>query len=105
MIYASFSRRVTALAVDAAVLTLAVVAVVHASAWLGGPFLAIWETPAPVHTAVELVGVPSTVKHEGGREITTAFRRETEVFGDGNVRVYAVVASRTVEPDGAVGQR
>jgi uncharacterized RDD family membrane protein YckC len=102
-IYASFGRRLAALGVDGVVLAVAVMAIVYVAEWLPvTPFAAIWETPIPVHTVVEAVGAPAVVKHEGGGETTTAFSRETRIFADGNVRIYAVVESRALDADGAV---
>lgn len=102
---AGFLRRVAAVALDLGVCAAALAATVHAANAFGAqwdtrlldPF---WQAPVVVHTAVERVGEPTTVKHEGGIERTTAFSRETRVYADRSVRIFAVVEGSVRRPDG-----
>ena len=104
---APFGKRIVALALDGAAVAVIVAGVVYganAFAWqwntrILDPF---WEEPVVVNTAVEKVGEPSTVKHEGGIERTTAFSRETRVYADGAVRIFHVIEGSARMPDGTV---
>ncbi len=106
---AGFVRRLAAVALDGAVIAVAVVAVVYGANLFSGqwdtrvldPF---WEEPVVVNTLVERVGEPDTVKHEGGIERTTAFSRETRIYADGAVRIFHVVEGRARFPDGTVNE-
>ncbi len=104
---APFGRRIVALVLDGAAVAVLVTAVVYganAVAWqwdtrVLDPF---WEEPVVVQTAVEKVGEPATVKHEGGIERTTSFSRETRVYADGALRIFHVIEGSARMPDGTV---
>jgi uncharacterized RDD family membrane protein YckC len=98
--YAPFARRLAALALDSLILAaLFGVVILATNAVAGRPVLAeVWRAP-------ELLGVASetasrTVVQEAGvtRELVT--RRQTRVYGDGTVRLYAVFDGRVTGPDG-----
>jgi uncharacterized RDD family membrane protein YckC len=99
--YAPFGRRLVALAVDIVTLTLVFVALVLAvDAVAGRPLLVeFWRTLKPINVSSETASRTIT-KEEGGvvRELVT--RRETRVYADGSVRVYAVFDGRLTGSDG-----
>lgn len=106
---AGFSRRIVALVLDGAAVAVLVAATVHGAnavswQWSTRIFDPFWEEPVVVQTVVERVGDPSTVKHEGGIERTTAFSRETRVYADGAVRIFHVVEGSARFPDGTVNE-
>ncbi|HVO16168.1 MAG TPA: RDD family protein [Alphaproteobacteria bacterium] len=101
LLYAPFARRLAALALDGLIVAAlfgALVVVVDAIA--GAPLLVeIWRAPRPVAVTSETAS-RTVAKEEGGavRELTT--RRETRVYPDGTVRVYAVLDARITGADG-----
>ena len=104
---AGFFRRLAAVALDGAAIAVAVAAVVHGantvgSQWETRIFDPFWEEPVVMETRVELAGEPSTVKHEGGIERTAQFSRETRVYADRAVRIFAVAEATARFPDGRV---
>lgn len=104
---AHFGKRVVALALDGAVVAVLVVGVVYGAnavawQWETRVFDPFWEEPVVVNPAVEKVGEPTTVKHEGGIERTTAFSRETRIYADGAVRIFHVIEGSARMPDGTV---
>jgi uncharacterized RDD family membrane protein YckC len=100
--YAPFARRLAALALDGVIVAAlfgALIVVVDAIA--GAPLLVeIWRAPRPVAVTSETAS-RSVAKEDGGavRELTT--RRETRVYADGTVRVYAVLDARIAGAGGA----
>jgi uncharacterized RDD family membrane protein YckC len=100
--YASFGRRVAALALDSAVIAAALVAIVVATNAVAGPVLAVfWTTPVPAAMQVEVASRTSEPQ-EGGGTREAAVSRETRVFADGTVRIYLVAEGRQVAADGTV---
>ena len=99
--YAPFGRRLAALAVDTALLALLFGATILAvNAVAGTPLLTeFWRTAHPVTVSSETASRTIT-REEGGlvRELVT--RRETRVYADGTVRIYAVFDGRITGPDG-----
>jgi uncharacterized RDD family membrane protein YckC len=100
--YASFGRRVAALAIDGVVLAAALVAVVVATNAALGPVLAtFWADKTPIRVAVEVASRTSVLQDDGiTREATVS--RETRVYADGTVRIYSVADGRFIAPDGSV---
>jgi uncharacterized RDD family membrane protein YckC len=100
--YASFGRRVAALAIDAALIAAALVMIVAGTNAIAGPVLAaFWTTPVPVATQVEVASRTSEAQEGGGRR-EAAVSRESRAFADGTVRIYLVVEGRQVAADGAI---
>lgn len=99
--YAPFGRRLFALAVDAALLVLIFVALIlAANAVAGAPLLTeFWRAPKPINVSSETASRTVT-KEEGGVERELVTRRETRVYADGSVRIYAVLDGRVTGPDG-----
>jgi uncharacterized RDD family membrane protein YckC len=99
--YAPFGRRLIALAFDAAILFLLFGALVLAvNAVAGTPLFAeFWRAAEPINVSSETASRTIT-KEEGDvvRELVT--RRETRVYADGTVRIYAVFDGRVTGPDG-----
>ncbi|MGE5145337.1 MAG: RDD family protein, partial [Candidatus Eiseniibacteriota bacterium] len=94
-------RRLVALAVDAALLVLFFVALIlAANAVAGAPLLTeFWRAPTPITVSSETASRTVTREEDGvERELIT--RRETRVYADGSVRVYAVFDGRVTGPDG-----
>jgi uncharacterized RDD family membrane protein YckC len=99
--YASFGRRVAALAIDSALIAAALVMIVAGTNAVAGPVLAaFWTTPVPVATQVEVASRTSEAQEGGTREAVVS--RESRAFADGTVRIYLVVDGRQVAADGAV---
>ncbi|MBI3453713.1 MAG: RDD family protein [Rhodospirillales bacterium] len=99
-VYAPFGRRVAALAVDAGLLGGAVVAIIAGINALAGPvFVPFWTTVIPVRSFVEPAGT-ARVREEGGIERETTTSRETRLYADGAVRIYAVIDATITGPDG-----
>ncbi|HSE79497.1 MAG TPA: RDD family protein [Alphaproteobacteria bacterium] len=104
--YAPFWRRVAALAIDAIILSAAVVGIVYAAnaaaagfdVRLFDPF---WETPEPVRRVVESAGERRDVQ-EGGVVIENRYSRETRIYADGGVRIFAVIDGTTQRADGQI---
>ena len=104
---AGFLQRIAAVALDVGAIAAATVALVYganlvAGAWDAKIFDPVWEEPVVVNSLVERVGDPSPVKEEGGLERTTAFSRETRVYADSSVRIFAIVEGTVRRPDGSV---
>ena len=101
LLYAPFARRLAALALDAVILAAlfgALVLVVDTVA--GAPLLVeVWRTPKPIAVTSETAS-RSVTKEDSGtvRELVT--RRETRVYADGTVRLYAVFDGRITGADG-----
>jgi uncharacterized RDD family membrane protein YckC len=103
---AGIGRRLVAVALDGVVVAVLVAATVHganlfASQWDKRLFDPFWETPVVVQTAVEPTGEPNTVKQDG-IERTMSFSRETRIYADGAVRIFAVAEGSARFPDGTV---
>ena len=100
--YASFGRRVAALALDSALIAAALAAIIVTANAVAGPVLAaFWTTPVPVATQVEVASRTSDAL-EGSATRETAVSRETRAFADGTVRIYLVAEGRVVAADGTV---
>src|SRR5262245_8002995 len=102
---APFGRRIVALALDGVAVAVIVAAVVQGGNMLGSmsdirPFDPFWEDRAVVQTAVEPVGAPAVVKDDAGVERSTSHSRETRVYDDGAIRIFAVIESTVRTPDG-----
>jgi uncharacterized RDD family membrane protein YckC len=99
--YAPFGRRLFALAVDAALLVVFFVALILVANTIAGtPVLAeFWRAPKPINVSSETASRTVT-KEEGGVERELVTRRETRVYADGSVRLYAVFDGRVTGPDG-----
>jgi uncharacterized RDD family membrane protein YckC len=101
LLYAPFARRLAALALDGLIVAAlfgAVIVVVDAIA--GAPLLVeVWRSPKPIAVTSETAS-RSVTKEDGGavRELVT--RRETRVYADGTVRLYAVFDGRITGADG-----
>jgi uncharacterized RDD family membrane protein YckC len=100
--YASFGRRVAALAIDSCILAAALAAAIVMTNFAFGPVLAaFWSSKAPVQVSTEVASRTSDRTDDGSlRE--TAVSRETRLFSDGTVRIYLIVDGRTTARDGAV---
>jgi uncharacterized RDD family membrane protein YckC len=103
--YAHFGIRVVALTIDLAILALLFVVLVSgvnafAAQWNERWLDPLWSKPEVVNVRVESVGAPETVKHDDGIERTTAFSRETRLYADGSVRIFAVIEGRARLADG-----
>lgn len=100
--YAPFGRRFLALALDAVILAaLFAAVVVTVNGIAGRPLLAQpWRAAKPISVTSETASHTIT-KEEGGvvRELVT--RRETRVYDDGTVRIYAVLDGRITGANGA----
>ena len=104
---AGFFRRIAAVVLDGAAIAVVVAAAVHgvnalASQWDSRVFDPFWEDREVVETRVEPAGEPSTVKYEGGIERTAQFSRETRIYADKAVRIFAVAEATARFPDGRV---
>jgi uncharacterized RDD family membrane protein YckC len=103
--YAHFGIRIVALAIDLAILAVLFVVLVtgvnaFAAQWNEVWLDPLWSKPEIVDVRVEPVGAPETVKHDDGIERTTAFSRETRLYADGSVRIFAVIEGRARFADG-----
>lgn len=106
--YAPFWRRVVALAIDAIVLSAAVAGIVYATNAAAAGFGArvfdpFWESPEPVRRMVETAGDRRDVQ-EGGVVIENNYSRETRIYADGSVRIFAVIEGTTQRADGRIDQ-
>jgi uncharacterized RDD family membrane protein YckC len=100
--YASFGRRVAALAVDSCILAAVLAAVVVATNFAFGPVLAaFWTSTAPIHVSTEVASRTSE-RNDDGSLREAAVSRQTRVFADGTVRIYLVADGRITARDGAV---
>jgi uncharacterized RDD family membrane protein YckC len=98
-VYASFGRRVAALAIDALCIAVVLAAIVQAVNTGLGPRLAeFWSRSAPLHTGVEYASRESGIENGIRRE--TIYSRETRHFADGTIRIFAVAESRFTAADG-----
>ena len=103
---AGLGERLAALATDLALLLVAVLVVVHgANAALApfgaAPFDAFWWRTAPIASQSETADRDQERMQDGSlREAT--YRRESRIWADGGVRVYAVIEGRFTAPDGSV---
>lgn len=103
--YAHFGIRVVALAIDLAILAALFFVMVSgvnafASQWDVRWLDPLWSKPEILNVRVETVGASETVKHDDGIERTTAFSRETRIYADGSVRIFAVIEGRARLADG-----
>jgi hypothetical protein len=79
------------------------VALVEASLFFERPpFFAFWREREIAGVIAEPVGEPTQEKIEGGQTRRSGHSRETRVFKDGTLQVYAVLDVRTIDSDGAV---
>jgi uncharacterized RDD family membrane protein YckC len=101
---ASLAARLVAAAIDLVIVALLVIALIEGGLTLlsDPPFAAIWRAPALLQAIVEPAGEPTVEKLEGGLTRRSAASRETRVFADGTVRIYAVLDARVVAADGSV---
>lgn len=100
--YASFSRRITALAIDSALIAAALVAIIMATNAVAGPMLAaFWTTVTPMHNHVEVASRTSERQDDGSAR-EAVISRQTRAFADGTVRIYLVAEGRQVAVDGTV---
>jgi uncharacterized RDD family membrane protein YckC len=100
--YASFGRRVAALAIDSAILAAAVVAIIVAANAAFGPVLAaFWSNPVPIRTNFE-VASRGDERQEDGSLRETVIGRDTRLFADGTVRIYMVADAKFTAGDGTV---
>ena len=104
--YAPFWRRVVALAIDALLLSAAAVGIVYATNAAAGGFGArvfdpFWESPEPVRRMIETAGERRDAQ-EGGVVIENRYSRETRIYADGDVRIFAVIEGTTQRADGRV---
>jgi uncharacterized RDD family membrane protein YckC len=99
--YASFGRRVAALALDSCLLAALFAVTIVMTNVVFGPVLApFWSDKVPVRVSAEIASRTSDRLDDGGvRE--TAVSRETRFFADGTVRIYLVVEGRATAQDGA----
>ena len=99
--YAPFGRRLLALALDGLILAaLFAILVVAVNGVAGRPLLAQpWRAAKPISITSETASRTIT-KEEGGvvRELVT--RRETRLYPDGTLRIYAVLDGRITGTDG-----
>ena len=100
--YASFGRRVVALALDALCIAVVLAALIQTVNTTYRPLLiAFWSaSAAPVHTNVEFASRENG--NENGLRRETTFSRETRRFADGTVRIYAIAEARFTAADGTV---
>jgi uncharacterized RDD family membrane protein YckC len=106
---APFGKRIVALALDGAVVAVALAIAVHgvnafASQWSAVWLDPFWEEKVPTNVAAERVGAPSVVKEESGNERSTQYSRETRIYPDGAVRIFTVIEANVKKPDGSVEQ-
>lgn len=101
--YAPFGRRVAALAIDAVVLAVLLAAVVHAANLVSDakPFATLWSSRTPVWTHGEVASRTSERASDGTLRETTV-SRETRIFADGTLRIYAVAEARFTASDGKI---
>jgi uncharacterized RDD family membrane protein YckC len=102
---APFGRRIVALALDGATVAVLVGLAVYGgnalgTTWTVRPFDPFWEERQVMQTTSESVGAPSVVKEESGIERTTAYSRETRVYDDGAIRIFAVIEASVRHADG-----
>ncbi len=103
---ARLDQRLAALATDLTLLVAAILAIVHgANAALtpfgAAPFDAFWWRSAPIASQSENADRDQERMPDGSlREAT--YRRETRIWADGSVRIYAILEGRFTAPDGSV---
>jgi hypothetical protein len=79
------------------------VALVEAGLFLERPpFFAFWREREIAGVITESVGEPAQEKIEGGLMRRSGHSRETRVFKDGTLQVYAVLDVRTIDRNGAI---
>ncbi len=101
-----FARRVTALAIDAAAVALAIVTIVHGANALGGVFgVALlhpfWSPPPVVHVTVTPIGETTVPTGENG-SVHQAYRQEFRVYADGGLDVVGIIDTRRTRGDGTL---
>ncbi len=97
--YASFGRRVIALAIDALCIAIVMAALIQTVNAAFGPMLAaFWTSPQPVRTQVEIASRENGSENGVRRE--TTFSRETRHYPDGTIRIYAIAEARFTAADG-----
>lgn len=98
-----FARRLGALAIDALLLAALLWGLVTlANTMLGArPFYPFWATPALLTETAEVVDRDHVVEAAGVVR-DSEIRRETRVYADGTIYIYAVIESRFTHPDGTV---
>jgi uncharacterized RDD family membrane protein YckC len=100
--YASFGRRVAALALDSAVVMAGLMLIIVATNAALGPVLAVfWTRPVPVQTHAEVASRTSERQDDGSTR-EAVISRQTRVFADGTVRIYLVAEGRIAAPDGTI---
>ena len=100
---AGFVRRLGAAAFDAVLSSLLLVALVETSLFFERPpFFAFWREREIAGVVSEPAGEPTQERIEGGLTRRSSHSRETRVFKDGTLQIYAVIDVRTIDRDGAV---